>query len=260
MAEATATAAGVFCWHEVNTKDVEATKKFYTELCGWEVEPFDMGGFTYNCLNQPGKPSFGGIMDASGPEWENVPPHWMGYINCDNVDASAEKVKELGGNVCVPPTDIPNVGRFSVVSDPTGGTFSLFTANEPMQLADTICWNELMTKDQDAAVKFYTGLFGYETEDMPIGDDGVYKVLKVGDKQVGGIFHMKGPDFENVPPHWMPYIGTDNVDAVAEKAKSLGATICQGPADIPNNVGRFVVLTDPTGAAISFYQPGQPCE
>ena len=60
-----------------------------------------------------------------GPQWQGVPAHWMSYFTVDDVDAAAAKVKELGGNVCVPPTDIP-VGRFAVVSDPAGATFSLF--------------------------------------------------------------------------------------------------------------------------------------
>jgi predicted enzyme related to lactoylglutathione lyase len=55
------------------------------------------------------------------------PPHWMTYIAVDDVDQSAAKVWELGGKVCVPPTDIPNTGRFCVVNDPSGATFSLIT-------------------------------------------------------------------------------------------------------------------------------------
>ena len=55
----------------------------------------------------------------------------------------------------------------------------------------------------------------------------------------------------------MKAIGANNVDAIADKARGLGATIVHGPADIPNNIGRFVVLTDPTGTTVSFYQSPQ---
>lgn len=256
MAQATAIAQGTPCWWELATKDAEKAKEFYTELCGWTVQPMEMPMGTYNVLSRNGA-SFGGIMDASGPEWKDVPPHWMTYIHVNDVDASAAKVTELGGGVCVPPTDIPSVGRFSVVNDPTGGTFSLFAANEPYPVPDVIVWNELMTKDQATATPFYTELFGYSTDDMPMGNDGVYKILKIGEKGIGGVFNMTGPEFEHVPPHWMPYIGTDNVDAMAEKTKKLGGEIVHGPADIPNNIGRFVVIKDPTGGVISFYQSAQ---
>jgi len=58
-------------------------------------------------------------------EWGDAPPHWMTYITVADCDASAKTVEELGGQVCVPPTDIPEVGRFAVINDPTGATFSI---------------------------------------------------------------------------------------------------------------------------------------
>lgn len=249
-------AQGTPCWWELMTKDVEAAKKFYGELCGWTTEAWPMpGGFTYHMIKR-GDTSFGGMMSTDCPEMGEVPPHWMTYIHVDDVDAKAEQVTALGGSICVPPTDIPEVGRFSVVNDPTGGTFTLFTSKNAYPVADVIVWNELMTKDQPKAVEFYTKLLGYGTDDMPMGPDMMYTILKVGERGVGGAFQMSGPQFEHVPPHWMPYIGTDNVDAVAEKASALGGEIVHGPADIPNNIGRFVVIKDPTGAVISFFQSG----
>jgi predicted enzyme related to lactoylglutathione lyase len=60
-----------------------------------------------------------------GPEFGGAPSHWMAYVAVDDVDAKARRVEELGGKVCVPPTDIPNTGRFCVITDPTGATLSL---------------------------------------------------------------------------------------------------------------------------------------
>jgi hypothetical protein len=68
-------------------------------------------------------------MPMTGPEWRGVPPHWMVYVAVDDIDAAARKVVELGGKVCVPPTTIP-VGRFAVVNDPQGATFSLFQGKQ----------------------------------------------------------------------------------------------------------------------------------
>ena len=252
-----AIAQGTPSWWELATRDVEAATKFYSALCGWTTEAWPMGsGGTYHMFKK-GEVSFGGMIDANMPQMEGVPAHWMTYIHVDDVDASAAKTTELGGQIMVPPMDIPEVGGMSVVSDPTGAAFTLFSSNTPYPIAPVIVWNELMTKDQAKATSFYTKLFGYDTDDMPIGGDGIYKILKVGEKGVGGIFNMAGPEFEHVPSHWMPYIGTDNVDAMAEKTKTLGGQIIHGPADIPNNMGRFVVIKDPTGAVISFYQPAK---
>lgn len=115
---------GQICWNEIYSPNAEAARKFYSELFGWQADAVDFGGMPYTTLTHGGK-MFGGIMPMAGPQWQGVPPHWMTYFAVDDVDAAAAKVKELGGSVCVPPTDIP-VGRFSVVSDPTGATFSLF--------------------------------------------------------------------------------------------------------------------------------------
>jgi len=264
MAHATAVAAGTPCWWELATKDAAKAKEFYSKLCGWKIVENDMGGFTYNLLHR-GEEMFGGLYDMSGvPGMEQVPAHWGTYFQCDDVDATAAKAKNLGATLCKEPCDIPDTGRMAVLTDPTGAHFMLFAPSEnhgkdkPQQgIPDVIVWNELMTKDQPKAVTFYTKLFGYTTEDMPMGPDGVYKMLKAGENYIGGIFGMNGPEFEHVPPHWMPYIGSNDVDAVAKKAKTLGGTIVHGPADIPNNIGRFVVISDPTGATISFYKSNQ---
>ena len=72
-----------------------------------------------------------GGMYQMGEEYGDAPSHWMSYVAVDDVDESAKKVAELGGKVCVPPTDIPNVGRFSVITDPTGATFSMITLKNP---------------------------------------------------------------------------------------------------------------------------------
>ena len=124
MAEQYAFPAGTICWHEINTPNAEQAKQFYGQMFGWKITPIEMGNFTYHMLNQGGK-DFGGIMEMKGPEWQGVPPHWMMYIAVDDVDAAAKHVAELGGKVCVPPTDI-SVGRFAVVNDPFGAVFSLF--------------------------------------------------------------------------------------------------------------------------------------
>jgi predicted enzyme related to lactoylglutathione lyase len=127
-------AHGTFCWNELGTTDDEAAKKFYAELLGWTFKEGDVpasaeceGGapMKYTEIVAGGKPA-GGIYKM-GPEFGGAASHWMAYVAVDDVDASAKKVEELGGKVCVPPTDIPNVGRFSVINDPTGATLSLIT-------------------------------------------------------------------------------------------------------------------------------------
>lgn len=119
-------ANGTFCWNELATTDAEAAKKFYTELLGWTLKKSDAVGMEYNEIAIGGGQQFGGLYQMT-PEFGDAPSHWMAYVAVDDVDASARRVEELGGKVCVPPTDIPNTGRFCVITDPTGATISLIT-------------------------------------------------------------------------------------------------------------------------------------
>ena len=136
MSEQMMPANGTFCWNELSTNDSDAAIKFYTELLGWEIKtstmseacegaPADAPPMVYNEIIVGGK-HIGGIYKM-GPEYGSAPPHWMSYVAVDDVDEKAKRVVELGGSVCVPPTDIPNTGRFCVVNDPTGATISLIT-------------------------------------------------------------------------------------------------------------------------------------
>ncbi|HEX8142711.1 MAG TPA: VOC family protein [Pyrinomonadaceae bacterium] len=128
MAEQTATAHeafanGTFCWNELATTNLETAKKFYTELLGWKLKESQAAGMVYNEIVAGGR-EVGGMYQM-GPEYGSAPAHWMAYVAVDDVDAKAKQAEELGGKVCVPPTDIPNVGRFCVINDPAGATISL---------------------------------------------------------------------------------------------------------------------------------------
>ncbi len=112
---------GAFCWNELATKDLGAARKFYTELLGWQLEESAAAGMCYNEI-VVGEEHIGGIYQMT-EEYGDAP--WMAYVAVDDVDGKAKRAEELGGRVCVPPTDIPNVGRFSVITDPTGATFSI---------------------------------------------------------------------------------------------------------------------------------------
>jgi len=115
---------GTFCWNELITTNVEQAKEFYTNLLGWKTETWP-GDIPYSIL-KIGDKQVGGLM-ARTPAMGEAPPHWMAYIAVDNVDETASKVESLGGKIYVPPSDIPGVGRFSIIADPAGATVGLLT-------------------------------------------------------------------------------------------------------------------------------------
>ena len=132
MSEQKMPASGAFCWNELATTDLDAAQNFYKTLLGWEIKESKAAScegseqpMVYNEIVVEGR-HVGG-MYKMGPEFQGAPSHWMAYVAVEDVDERARLVWELGGKVCVPPTDIPNVGRFCVINDPTGATISLIT-------------------------------------------------------------------------------------------------------------------------------------
>jgi predicted enzyme related to lactoylglutathione lyase len=109
-------------------------------------------------------------------------------------------------------------------------------------------WNELQTRDSEAAGDFYGGLFGWESE--PIEDDGrvVYTTIKNAGNQNGGFVPMSG----DAPSFWLPYFTVPSRDAAMEKARELGGTVLAGPLDLPS--GKIAVLGDPQGAAFAIFE------
>jgi uncharacterized protein len=119
----------------------------------------------------------------------------------------------------------------------------------------SFCWIELNTSDPAAAKKFYTGLFDWQTEDVPAGPDMVYTMLRIGGLEVGAMCGLQ-PDQKahGVPPHWMSYVSVESADAAAEKAASLGGTVLAGAFDVMD-VGRMAIVQDPQGATFCVWQP-----
>lgn len=117
----------------------------------------------------------------------------------------------------------------------------------------SFCWNEIATRDLAGATKFYTELLGWTAHDVPMGDMGVYTLLKLEGKDVLGLYEMKGEHFASVPPHWMTYIAVENCDASLEKLQALGGSVKMPIVDVPN-VGKMAFVADPQGAVFSLFQ------
>lgn len=245
---------GLFVWYEHLTKDVKSAIAFYSEVVGWKTEPFSKeSDYTMWVASQG---AMGGIMTLPAEAAKmGVPPHWMGHVLVENVDATADNAKSLGGSVQVLPRDIPNVGRFSVIADPQGASLSIFTpgSGDPGKLHDMtkpgeICWNELLTSDQAGAFAFYSKLFGWKTfDEMDMGPMGTYRLYGIGDKQLGGMMSVK--DFR---PAWLYYVEVSDLDGALERAKRLGAKVMNGPIPVPSG-GRIVQLMDPQGAVFALH-------
>lgn len=244
---------GRIVWYDLITTDPERAKAFYTELLGWTTRTMSMGPEAeYTMFANSGK-DFGGIEAAKAPD---VPSHWIHYTTVEDVDAAAAAAKSLGGAVHVPPTDIPTVGRFAIIADPTGGFIAPFRGLQQMPEDESptpvgaFVWPELSSSDRAAAAAFLCGIFGWTERAMDV-DMMPYTVLCRGDKDVAGI----GNATEGGPTFWLSYVKVADVDAVAQRAVALGGSLMLEPMDIPG-IGRIAIAQDPTGAPFGLHKAG----
>lgn len=114
---------GSMCWNELATSDAAAAGRFFSDLLGWTRNQRQIGSTSYTVFER-GDASVGGMIQI-GPDWGPVPPHWLVYFAVGDCDASADRARELGATVKVPPSDIPGVGRFSMLADPQGAVFAI---------------------------------------------------------------------------------------------------------------------------------------
>lgn len=119
----------------------------------------------------------------------------------------------------------------------------------------TFGWVDLSTPDVAAAKSFYTQLFGWEADDRPLPDGGVYVMLKLNGKNVAGLGPMQGGTDANHPAYWSSYLIVEDIESSVEKAQSAGATVTVPPMDVMEE-GRMAILQDPTEAFFGMWQPG----
>jgi len=121
----------------------------------------------------------------------------------------------------------------------------------------TFCWPELATSDQAGAEKFYGALFGWTVEKSPMGPDAHYTIFQLNGVPVAaGATMQPEQKAQGIPPHWLSYVATADVDASLAKAKGLGGTALAGPFDVMEH-GRMAILADPTGGVFALWQARQ---
>jgi predicted enzyme related to lactoylglutathione lyase len=112
---------------ELATTDVAKAKAFYSSLFDWKLE--DITGMDYTIINV-GEGTGGGIMKTVQPD---SPSYWLAYVHVDNASDATEKARTLGATICKEVTEIPGIGWFSVITDPTGATLALWQMNPDYQ-------------------------------------------------------------------------------------------------------------------------------
>jgi predicted enzyme related to lactoylglutathione lyase len=247
---------GKFVWCELQCSDVATAQAFYAELLGWKNVPFPAGPTTYDMIfaGQTPDTMIGGYALLPGGDARGS--RWIASVSVEDVDGVAAAATANGGEVVEPPHDIAGAGRGARIADPGGAELALIRSarGDAPDVDDTppgyFFWHELHTPDPDAALAFYakTVGFAHETMKSPAGE---YHVISRSGIARGGVTGHLPPD---TPPHWLPYVRVNDVDATAARAQRLGAHLVVAPSDIPD-IGRFTVIRDTVGAVLAVMKP-----
>lgn len=249
---------GSFIWYELMTTDPKGAKAFYDKVVGWNIDADAMPGpIEYRAIKRSDGGMAGGVLKITEDMQRNgARPIWLGYVCVDDVDASVASVERAGGKVRMPASDIPDVGRIAMVTDPQGVPLYVMKplppANKPGAKSDVfspsaeqrVAWNELTTSDQKAGLDFYTSQFGWRAGDkMPMGDLGDYQFIDKDGVMLGAIMTAAPGN----PARWRFYFRVPNTDEAAARVKSARGIVNHGPIEVPGG-DRILIGTDPQGA------------
>jgi predicted enzyme related to lactoylglutathione lyase len=239
---------GVPGWVDFGTPDIEASAAFYRGLFGWDAKASspEFGGYTIFTLD--GKAVAGGCPLMS-PE---QPPVWSTYVTVEDAAATTLRIGPAGGRVLVEPMAVADQGTMAVYLDPDGAAIGVWqpgamSGGEVFNDPGALTWNELVTKDLEAAKAFYGTVFGWETTESVLGDV-THVQWELDGTGVAGMSALVGERWPtDVGPHWSVYFSVADCDYSAERVTELDGTVLVPPTDMPPG-GRFARAMDPGGA------------
>ncbi len=244
---------GLIVWYDLMSTDEDATDAFYTELFGWEIEPESNQENGYRTIANHEGP-FGGTMPFGAPMQSN----WMAYIQVSELDELTERAEELGATIIMGKTEVPEIGHWVIMTDPTGAPFYLFELASDHRSDATgygsgdgqVIWNELITTDVMSATDFYREIAGWNLVPTSPGAN-PYTVAKAGASPVAGLFQ---PDTPPANSMWVTSFQTSDIDATIARVQELGGKVIH-PANTVPGIGRTAWVADPTGALFGLMQP-----
>lgn len=237
------------CWVDLYTSEPEAARRFYGELLGWvpESDPDpEAGGYTLCYLGDDPVAAVSPLMSSEQPV------AWGMQVLTVGVQDLVQRVVDNGGSVLAGPMDVLDQGRFATAVDPTGAVFGLWQARSfagagRFNSAGALTWLELASNEPERARDFYREVFGWSTVG---GQDSSTTSFAVGDRAFAGLTSMGDQVPLGVPPHWLVFFETGEVEDAANAATALGGQVRVAPRGFGSE-GRYAVLADPQGATFA---------
>lgn len=252
------TLQGSWIWYELMTPDPQGAREFYQAVGGWTISPGHGDQDDYSLIARADGGLTGGVLGLTAEMLSGgAKPGWLGYIAVDDLDAFLPRLQQEGGKVLMPAREVAGAGRIALVADCCGAPFYAMTPSPPPgggpstafdpQQVGSCGWNELLATSDEAAVTFYTSLFGWSLpQTMDMGEHGPYHFIAHDGVQIGAIMR-KG---QAPAAMWTHYFRVASIPVAAEAAMARGGRIANGPMDVPG--GDCIVQGyDPQGAFFS---------
>lgn len=240
---------GRFVWHELVTVDVEAARRFYGELAGWQIDtPQRSFMESYAYLTKNGQ-KIGGVILRPGP---HVPPHVLGFVSVLDVDGTLERAREHRAAVLVPPME-SQFGRAAVLQDPQGASLGVCRAlhgDAPEGARPELgafCWNQLNTSDANNAASFYCKVFPWQREPRAGLPD--LSAFTQSARPIAGL--MQAP--QGTFAQWLVYLSVERLEHARALVKQLGGTIVSETISIAG-VGQICVIQDNVGTILALFE------
>jgi uncharacterized protein len=252
---------GIFCWVDLTTTDQEGAKAFYSRLFGWEMDdrPIDDIGSIYTMCQIEGYNVAGIGQMPPDMQAQGMPTFWMSYVKHDDADAVAARVSEAGGNLMMPPMDVMHEGRMLMAVDPSGAPFGVWqpknhTGAQIVNAPNSLIWNELQTRDVEAAKSFFAHVFGW-TYTTDAND---YVVAAQDGRSQAGMMAIQ-ESWGDVPPNWSVCFMVEDVETAVAKVNELGGNVL-APIMSAGEMGKFAVVQDPQGGVFTVMQFDGPVD
>jgi len=241
---------GKFVWRDLMTHDIPSVKKFYSELFGWTYIDVGESDNDYSVILQEGKP-IAGIFRLRNIEEKQRYSQWISYLSVADMNQAINYTKASGGKIYREPFELLNRGTVAYVFDSQNSVLAFVksSSGDPVDqdpVYNQWFWTELWTNDVQNSIKFYSELFGYNQKTFDTRAENQYYVLENENRPRAGVIKIP---FENVKPHWMPYIAVKDPVEIIKKVEQLGGTVYLGTEGIAGN--NAAIIADPSGAVFT---------
>jgi len=251
-----APSVGQFVWRDLISTDPAGSAAFYAAVFGWEVVETDLGPIGTHRLFQTAAGDRVASIIAI-PAGNGNSSNWVAYVRITDIAKVVKRAKTLGGTVHVGPADIPGVGRYALIEDPTGAGFGVlqFDADAPEPPAESVAvWHELCAHDVPAALAFYTKLFGIGSQPVPLDNGWPYHLLTPASSDAGPIAGVMQDPASRTSSYWVITFATPDLDAARDRVLAHGGKL-DGPIMTIPGVGRVCWARDQVDAVFCLREP-----